>query len=134
MRVRGFCPICAYPDPIVSEEGFLVCASGRCPKPEVVGKVLLDEEICHRVLILDEQARDGDDYRWVVKHPLRERVEDELFRCEISGVPIWDIVENRMASLPLEPGEYRITEHPDWVDHLDNPEYAGGPWGWEKVG
>lgn len=48
----------------------------------------------------------------IIKHPLRERIADDLFSCDVLG----DVMKTLSGKFPKENGRYRITKPADeWV-------------------
>lgn len=75
--MRGvFCPACGDDNLRRKQDGRLVCTHPRCPDIDAAHKVLSDSEI-HHIVRFDE-----DGY-YNAKHPLRERIGDELLTCAI---------------------------------------------------
>ncbi len=83
-----YCPSCGQEDLMVvaAEQedrkwNYILCVSRECPNPMATQQLLRDPEIHHIVKI--EQV--GHDTDFVVKHPLRERIEGDgdLFNCSL---------------------------------------------------
>lgn len=53
----------------------LVCVSADCPRPSAAGELLADAETEH-IIIFDSRG-------FTVQHPLRERLDGELFGCSV---------------------------------------------------
>ena len=70
--VVGYCPMGCGQHLHLMPGGMIKCLAPGCPDPGSVTKILLDPETEHAVEVTD----DG----FMVKHPLRERVDD-LFAC-----------------------------------------------------
>jgi hypothetical protein len=107
--VEGHCPMGCGPHLHLMPNGFIVCLAPDCPDKAAVHKILGDPETGH-IVQLDEAS-------WSAKHPLRERLDDELLSCGIERA-----VEV-MQEVGLQ-GRYRVT-------------YAGplpGDWDWEPAG
>lgn len=84
---NAYCPACGQATLFVfSTEDVRTCQivcdnSALCPYPQMAQRLLEDPEVEHIVKI--EQA--GHDTDFVVKHPLRERIEGDgdLFNCSL---------------------------------------------------
>ena len=72
-HLEGCCPACGMSSLFVGNGGHITCGVIGCKDPCIVDKILRTSEIEHIVIVGPE----GFD----VQHPLRERVEDELFDC-----------------------------------------------------
>lgn len=112
MKVAGYCPMGCGQTLFVGSEGGITCSYYRCPRPGAVDTILSDPETEHIVLL--------EERHFAVEHPLRERVDGELFDCEIN---------RRLSSLdgpPREPGRYRVTIHqPDAYSESYRPGDGG---------
>jgi hypothetical protein len=75
--------------------GHVTCRYLECPEPTAVGDILADRETEH-VVEFGEAA-------FTVRHPLRERLRDELLQCQLHTF-IADL-----AGPPVRPGRYRAT-------------------------
>jgi hypothetical protein len=69
--------------------GDLTCSSLECPKPDAAFQLLCNEEATQHIVVFTK----GD---FSIKHPLRERLEDELFDCPL---------HRYLHSLPAAPGK-----------------------------
>jgi hypothetical protein len=96
----------------VGSGGYITCSLDRCPNPTAVADLLEHRETEHIVVLNDES--------FDVQHPLRERLNGDLFRCQI---------HQRIAALdgpPRRPGRYRVAVRPgawSWTE-LPNPAEA----------
>ena len=90
--VAGFCPACGGQLDVTSA-GVIICRKHGCPDPAAAAKILADTEREHIVVV----AEDGG---WSCKHPLRERIGDELLGCEL-----W---QQMADGRPLPVGRYRV--------------------------
>jgi len=86
----------------VGSGGYITCSYVECPAPDAVTRILDDGEILHVVVVGDE----GFD----IQHPLRERLNGELFKC---GLHEW---MQALSGPPAKPGRYRVREsgENDW--------------------
>jgi hypothetical protein len=101
--VAGYCPMGCGPVLALGEGGSVVCASPGCPRPSAVTEMLADPETEHVVMV--------DSGGLTVKHPLRERLGDQLLTCRAL-----EYLHNP-GLLPLPPpGRYRVMVHDDGVD------------------
>jgi hypothetical protein len=93
----------------LASTGNIVCSRFKCPDHLAVTRILDNKETEHIV-----KFEDGD--RFTVKHPLRERIEDDLMNCELCAY-----LEG-LSFAPVEaPGTYRAT-------HLHKVQ-----WAWERI-
>lgn len=101
IRVAGHCPTCGQrelaiePDPWGGTSSrSLICVARDCPDPTAADKVLADGEVEHIVTLEEEHFH--------IQHPLRERIDGELFACPLHAY---------LASLdspPVAPGRFRV--------------------------
>ncbi len=105
-NVRGHCPMGCGETLFVAAGGWLTCSWHKCPYPTAVADLLEHRETEH-VVQLGETSFD-------VQHPLRERLNGDLFRCDVHA---------RIAALgpPRRPGLYRVSLLPC------------GDWGWSEL-
>lgn len=97
--VRGYCPM-GCGESLVLEAARIRCDDFACRNRDAVHEILANPETQH-IVRLDESD-------FSVKHPLRERIEDELFECPVfSKIALMD-------HPPQEPGTYRV-----YVDSLN---------------
>lgn len=95
MNVEGYCPMGCGQTLVLGDRGHVACSLLGCPDPAAVDKILAEREIEHIVVFSDV----GFD----AQHPLRERIDGELFDCEVA---------KRLRMLdeaPVAPGRYRVT-------------------------
>jgi Family of unknown function (DUF6085) len=111
-RVYGYCPMGCGESLFLATSGFVECVKLDCPNPVAVSQVLQERETEHLVTF--------DEDGWQAKHPLRERIRDELLSC-----PIGDAVAIMLKGDPgLEVlGTYRVAPSP----------IGPGGWGWKQV-
>ena len=114
LTVGGYCPMGCGETLQLSSYGVVVCMNQSCPKPYAVTKLLADSETEHIVRFTE------DDF--VVRHPLRERLDDELMRCELHQYV------NQNFGQPPDGAEYwRVTK----LDELF--EGSGPGWTWAPL-
>ena len=94
-RVQGYCPACGGESLFLADEGYITCSRLGCPKPTAVSDLLADCETEH-IVVFDEGG-------FVVQHPMRERLEAELFECGLHR----DLIE--LHGPPVKPGRYRVS-------------------------
>lgn len=105
--VQGHCPICGGTSLILAHGGHITCPRPECPRPTAVDELLADTEADHIVVL---RAKD-----FSIRHPLRERLDDELLTCDVHARI------RGMNGPPRQPGTYRLTRLP------------AGSWMWEEV-
>lgn len=108
-RVLGYCPMGCGETLFLAAQGIVQCVHPDCPDLDAVTRVIFEPEIQH-VVTLQE---DG----WQAKHPLRERIGDELLTCEIGNAVLI------MCGQRVEPGKYRVMRSP----------IGPGGWSWERL-
>lgn len=105
MKVQGHCPMgCGQTLHVLGGE--VTCASAECPNAYAVKTILGDPETEHVAVFTETGV--------TVQHPLRERVEGDLFACDILGrcTHLGEPPEERPGRYPEEgPGRYRVTVH-----------------------
>lgn len=106
VAVDGYCPMGCGHTLVVTLDGKLECCSPTCPESGAVHELLQDREPEHVVWFAERM--------FTIRHPLRERLRDQLLRCELHG---------HIAGLPgppVPPGRYRAVED-------------GASWTWERL-
>jgi hypothetical protein len=73
----------------------LVCRNLDCVRPDAASVILSDSETEHVVKL--------EATRFTIRHPLRERLDDELMRCSLHS---WLTSQDEP---PCDPGRYRVT-------------------------
>lgn len=106
LKVQGYCPMGCGETLEVNKRGAVSCGGGDCMDPHAVQEILNQSEHRH-ILNIDTAG-------WTLKHPLAERVQDELFECPIGA---------RMHVVALD----RV-EHGRYAVSLDDDQ-----WKWEKL-
>jgi Family of unknown function (DUF6085) len=101
--IQGYCPACGEAKLQVSSQqgGVVYCNEPNCPKPDAAHKILQDQEREH-VLRLDD---DG----WTLKHPLRERLNSDLFDCPTTTA-LADLIERTDIENTAK-GKYRVVDN-----------------------
>ncbi len=103
--VAGFCPMGCGKTLYFSGRRVL-CSAENCPRPSAVAEILAGSETEH-IVLLDENGG------WIMRHPLRERLDDKLMTCEL--VPI---VAAACCDGDEAPGRYRVTSHGEMWERL----------------
>ncbi|WKN53792.1 DUF6085 family protein [Rhodococcus opacus] len=106
-NVRGYCPMGCGATLFAGYGGYIACSNPVCPNPTAVADILDVRETEHIVTLRADE--------FTVRHPLRERVENELEECRFHRL---------LAALdgpPEPPGTYRVTVS------------ASNVWTWERV-
>lgn len=106
-QVRGHCPMGCGETLFVASGGYLTCSWHKCPNPTAVADLLEHRETEHIV--------DLGPTGFTIKHPLRERLEGDLFECGLHA---------RIAALDgpsRQSGRYRVTV------------FADGGWAWSRI-
>ena len=107
--VQGFCPMGCGETLRLNPNGRVFCLDPRCADENAVFKILSDSETTHVIRV-------GNGGR-TIKHPLRERVEDDLlYRCDINHEMFAHVQH-------LDPGVYRWVAG-DWR-YVDEDEHEG---------
>lgn len=96
--VPGYCPMCGGQSLFRASGGHITCSRSDCPNPTAVDEILAERETEHIVQL-------GHD-NFTVRHPLRERLNDELMDCELHT---WI---SDLSGPPRKPGGYRVF----WAD------------------
>jgi len=114
MTIRGNCPMGCGATLFVDTNDTIQCRGVGCPRPFAASEILGEAETEHLVTV-------GERY-WSVKHPLRERLDDELLHCELG-----EYLED-LDKAPAPPGVYRVSKR---AGDYDPVEFA--PWFFELV-
>lgn len=94
-RIQGRCPMGCGDTLFVGSGGYITCSLDKCPNPTAVADLLLDHCTPHHVVVLGE-------YSFDIKHPLRERLNDDLFECQLHKQL------DAMTGPPMKPGRYEV--------------------------
>lgn len=92
--VFGYCPMGCGATLILGAGGHVTCGYLPCPDPAALNRILSQPETEHIVIVRDED--------FTIRHPLRERVDEQLERCTL----------HRYAARqgPIAPGTYRVQQ------------------------
>lgn len=101
IRIRGYCPMgCGQTLAVwvlADGKSFIDCLAANCQRPRAVDELLADPETEHTVRL---RVHDFN-----VKHPLRERLDGDLFDC-----PMLPVIAG--ADVPYPPtGLYRVRDN-----------------------
>lgn len=92
--VQGCCPLGCGPTLFLFPDGVVACGAPACPEPDAVTSILADQET-HHVVVIGAVS-------FTVRHPLRERLRDELMSCDLHE---W---LSCLDGPPQPPGRYRV--------------------------
>jgi hypothetical protein len=92
-RVQGHCPACGSASLFLGDGGYVTCGRLDCSCRSAASDILAERETEHVVVF-----KAGS---FTVKHPLRERINDELLTCELHAYI------SRLDGPPTMPGVYR---------------------------
>lgn len=105
--IRGHCPMGCGKTLFRGQGGYVTCSWAECPNPGAASDILAESETQHIVIF-------GED-DWTMQHPLRERLNGELFDCpvhrhvsELSGPPV------QLGRYRVWPAENSTDEHYYW--------------------
>lgn len=94
-KVAGYCPMgCGQTLVLVGWGGHVACSLDACPRPDAAADILNDAEVNHIVAL--------GATTFTVRHPLRERLDDELMHCSLHE---WIA---GLSGPPRKPGTYRV--------------------------
>lgn len=93
--VAGYCPMGCGASLAVRVDGQVYCWEEDCPRPSAIHEILCVPETEHLVLLAPLD--------FTVQHPLRERLDGELFHCSMHAHI------KAMDGPPHPPGTYRVT-------------------------
>ena len=94
-HVQGFCPRGCGETLLLGDGGHVTCGYLECPDPSAADTILRDRETEHIVLFGEKG--------FSIQHPLRERVDGELFDCRLHACC------RALGGPPRTPGRYRAT-------------------------
>jgi hypothetical protein len=92
MTIQGYCPMGCGQTLFLGSGGYVTCSYLQCPKPDAVSVILAD--------IYTDHVVEFGDTEFTVKHPLKERLNDALFTCELHTYIAG------MDGPPVSPGRY----------------------------
>lgn len=107
IKVRGFCPMgCGETLFVVNHRVSnhrVECCNEGCPRPAAAAEILNDPETEHIVEV--------DAVGFCLQHPLRERLDGDLFGCTLHDQLVAKAGPTGPTGL-VEPGRYRVTADP----------------------
>ena len=107
-KVPGRCPMGCGETLFLGNGNYITCSWEKCPNPGAVADLLLDcTEHRHIVQLVE--------YDFSIQHPIRERLNGELFDCPLHRYL------NSLTGPPRKPGRYFVSE-------------AGDGWTWYPSG
>lgn len=106
--VDGFCPMGCGRTLAVGGRGRVYCTNPECPDQDAVHELLGDAETQHIVTFQNDGI--------LIRHPLRERVRDELENCTL--LYALTVVYPPLATA----GRWRVYQ-----------DETGRPFGWEQL-
>ena len=75
-KVKGNCPMGCGGTLFLGSGGYVTCAWSRCPNPTAMADLMLDHAEAHHVVNVGDET-------WTIQHPMRERLNGELFECPL---------------------------------------------------
>jgi hypothetical protein len=116
MKVAGYCPMGCGETLFLGSGGYVTCSFTGCPRPDAAAGVLNDRE-AHHTVRLDEAG-------FTIRHPLRERLDDELMRCSLHR---WIARLNKPRG-GVGFGMYRVR-----TPVVGSSKWADAVWEWEET-
>jgi hypothetical protein len=109
-RVNGHCPACGQAQLFMDyATADLRCGGNGCPRRTAAAEILSDPETEHVVVFSDQGG-------FTIRHPLRERLDDELMSC-----PLHEWLRFHRPREADRPGMYRATDYRDhWLFVADD--------------
>ncbi len=96
------CPACGeYGVLYRGFQGRITCSGEKCPDAGAVHNLLNDPQIMEHLVRVT-------DHGWTIRHPLRERIGDALFACDLGN----HLTGQRAKNPDLSPGVYRLDSSP----------------------
>lgn len=92
--IAGYCPMGCGQTLFLADGGHVTCSYVTCPNPTGVDDLLHNREVEHVVNFTGSG--------FTIKHPLRERLSDELLNCELHETL------SSYDGPPVKPGRYRV--------------------------
>lgn len=93
-KVQGYCPMGCGETLFLGSGGYITCGYVECPRPDAATDILAERETEHIVLL--------ESRTFSIQHPLKERLDGELFLCNLH-----DELTN-IGGPPRLPGKYRV--------------------------
>ena len=93
--IKGYCPMgCGPTLRRRTADDMIVCQHASCRRPTAVSEMISDREAEHVVQLTAEG--------FTVRHPLRERLDDDLVRCLLNEFL------GALTAQPVPDGRYRV--------------------------
>jgi hypothetical protein len=102
--VSGYCPACGKRDLHLMGTKVIYCMNRECPRPDAVYDLLNDPPELHHIMEVLPDEPTAQSGRWTLKHPLLERIDGELFDCELGRL----LNSTYAFNYPPKPGRSRI--------------------------
>jgi hypothetical protein len=93
-KVQGYCPMGCGRTLFLGSGGYVTCSLDKCPNPSAAADILDVREYEHVVLL--------GEHSYSISHPLRERLDGELFDCGLHAYLA------NLGGPPRQPGRYRV--------------------------
>lgn len=100
-NVQGHCPMGCGKTLFLAADGYVTCSWAHCPNPSAVADLLAVNEPHHIVELTERDFR--------LQHPMRERLEGELFDCALHQFL------NGLDGPPRKPGRYEAVGDGPWT-------------------
>lgn len=101
-HIKGHCPACGTESLSLRDDGYITCGYADCTEPGAVSTLLADGEREHVV--------EFSETTFTVRHPLRERLRDQLWDCKLHdhlvNLPGPPVVPGRYRAWPTSPGKW----------------------------
>lgn len=102
IHISGYCPMgCGETLSAWIPSGEIRCFNASCPRETAVGELLSDPQTEH---IVNIGASD-----FSLQHPLRERLDGELFDCPLNRFLL------SLSGPPAKPGRYVARYEQTWI-------------------
>jgi hypothetical protein len=113
--IRGNCPMgCGQTLHVEHTVGMVFCIDRNCPDSGAAHKLLQDEEHEHIIVLHADPERPQFATHWTARHPLRERIEGDLFECPVIKALRAVDTEERPLAQTVSPGVYRVRLPLSW--------------------
>lgn len=86
--LQGRCPHCGAEELKRGFQGLIQCGNTLCEQQDAVHRLLTDPELNNHLVKVTTRNRVTSEgpvplFDWTIRHPLVERLNDDLFVCEI---------------------------------------------------
>lgn len=95
-QVQGWCPMGCGKTLFLGSGGYVTCNWVKCPNPSAAADILDTSETEHVVQL--------NEYDFDLQHPLRERLNGDLFACELHDYL------RKLDGPPRKPGRYQVSD------------------------